>query len=61
MIVGPGIGMEPKVRIFDPFGQLLYPEFIAYSAFGKPGIRVRATDVDFDGRDDIVGMSVEAF
>jgi hypothetical protein len=57
VIIGPGSGMDPYVRIFDPWGNLKYSQFTAYSSFTKPGLDVISVDVDFDGKDDIVGMS----
>ena len=57
VIVGAGPGKKPLIRIFDPFGNRLFGEIIVYSASNLPGIRVEALDVDFDGRDDVVGMS----
>jgi len=57
VIVGAGPGKKPVVRIFDKSGVQLYDEFQVYSSFGTPGVEVLSTDVDFDGRDDIVGMS----
>lgn len=57
IIVGAGPGKDPLVRIFDPFGNQLYQEIVAYTAFGTPGVDVLSADVDFDGRDDIITSS----
>ena len=57
VIVGTGPGKKPVVRIFDKVGLQLYDEFEAYSSFGTPGVEVLSADVDFDGRDDIIGSS----
>ena len=57
VIVGAGPGKKPLIRVFDPFGNRLFGEITAYSASNLPGVRVEALDVDFDGKDDIVGMS----
>ena len=43
------------------FATLLYPEFTAYTTVGNPGIDVRTVDVDYDGKDEIVGLSEGAF
>ncbi|MFA4831488.1 MAG: putative glycoside hydrolase, partial [Patescibacteria group bacterium] len=57
VIVGAGPGKKPVIRIFDPFGAQMYQEFAAYSALDYPGIQVMASDVDYDGKEDIIGMS----
>ncbi len=56
IIAGAGPGKKPVVRIFDGEGSQLYDEFQVYSTFDNPGIEVRSLDVDFDGKDDILGM-----
>jgi hypothetical protein len=57
VVVGAGPGKPPVVRTFDSNGTQIYDEFQAYSSFTKPGIVVRTQDVDFDGKDDILGFS----
>jgi hypothetical protein len=57
IVIGAGSGMKPVIRVFDAMGALEFAEFQAYSTFGTPGIEVRTADVDFDGKDDIIGMS----
>lgn len=57
IVTGAGPGSKPRVRIFDGRGEQLYSEFMAFSAIGAPGVEVRAVDVDFDGKDDIVTLS----
>lgn len=57
IIVGAGSGKPPLIRTFDGLGTRRLSEFTAYRTAGKPGIEVRAVDVDFDGKDDIVGLS----
>lgn len=52
---------KPEIKVFSANGTLLHKQFMAYDSFGNPGIDVRALDVDFDGKDDIVGMSEDAF
>ena len=61
IIVGRGDGGKPEVKVFDITGKLLYQSFTAYSSLTNPGIDVKALDVDFDGKDDIVTMSEGAF
>jgi hypothetical protein len=60
IIVGRREG-KPDIKVFNANGTLLYKQFSAYESFGNPGIDVRALDVDFDGKDDIVGLSEDAF
>ena len=57
VVVGAGPGKPPVIRTFDKDGNQQYSEFQAYSSFTKPGIIVRTQDVDFDGKDDILGFS----
>lgn len=57
VIVGAGKGKKPIIKIFNTSGKLLYPEFTAYSALNTPGIEVLSADVDFDGKDDVIGES----
>lgn len=57
IVVGAGEGSGPRVRVYGARGGLLYSEFTAYSSFTQPGVDVRAVDVDFDGKDDIVTLS----
>jgi hypothetical protein len=57
VIIGAGSGKGPVIRVFDNAGKQLSPEFSAYQTFTKLGIEVLTADVDFDGKDDIVGMS----
>lgn len=58
IIIGPGKGKAPIIRVFDIDGASLYPEFIAYQSNNLSGISaIQSRDVDFDGREDIVVMS----
>ncbi|OGH72699.1 MAG: hypothetical protein A2921_03680 [Candidatus Magasanikbacteria bacterium RIFCSPLOWO2_01_FULL_43_20b] len=57
VIAGAGEGKKPIIKIFNSLGQQLGSEFSAYQTFATPGIEVLIADVDFDGKDDIVGMS----
>lgn len=57
LIVGAGVGANPVVRIYNVNGKQLYNEIKLYSSLGKPGVEVLSADVDFDGKDDIIGMS----
>lgn len=57
IVVGAGSGKPPIIRTFYKDGSKFYDEFQAYSSISKPGIVVRTQDVDFDGKDDILGFS----
>ena len=57
VVIGAGEGYDPVIRVFDKQGSQLYDEFTAYSSFSKPGIEVLTGDVDYDGKDDVIGMS----
>ena len=57
VIIGAGKGKKPEITVFDITGKRVSGPFIAYQTFMNNGIDVRAVDVDFDGRDDIIGVS----
>jgi hypothetical protein len=57
IIVGKGEGGTPTVRIFSLEGKEKYTPFNAYTTLFKPGVDVRALDIDFDGVDEIVTLS----
>ncbi|MCF7860442.1 S8 family serine peptidase [Patescibacteria group bacterium] len=53
IIVAPGAGREPLIRIFSNKA-VLKKEFLAYGRNWQGGINIAATDLDNDGRADIV-------
>jgi len=53
IIVGAGLGMEPKVKIFDNYTNLI-GEFNAYEHSFHGGVNVLAVDLNNDGIDEIV-------
>ncbi len=57
IIAGKGYGGKPTVRVFSLEGKEKYKSFDAYSTVFKPGVEVRALDIDFDGIDEIVTLS----
>lgn len=57
IVVGPASKSKPVIHTFDAQGNGVAEPFVAYQAFNTPGIMVQAVDVDFDGKDDIVGLS----
>lgn len=56
IITGPGAGKGPLIKTFE-YDSTPVSSFTAYSTFLTEGIRVRTSDVDFDGVDDIIGLS----
>ncbi|HLD31561.1 MAG TPA: putative glycoside hydrolase [Patescibacteria group bacterium] len=57
VIVGPGPGSFPLIRVYSGTGKLLYKEFVPYQSLTKTGTEVLTADVDYDGVVDIVTMS----
>ena len=57
IIVGKAENGTPTVKIFSLEGKEKYQSFNAYSTQFKPGVEVRALDIDFDGVDEIVTLS----
>ncbi|MBU1149226.1 S8 family serine peptidase, partial [Patescibacteria group bacterium] len=53
IIIGPGPGGGPQVRIFEPDGTLI-SQFFAYSETFRGGINVAVGDLDNDGQNEIV-------
>ncbi len=60
IIAGKGQGGSPTVRVFSLDGKEKYKSFNAYTTLFKPGIDVRALDIDFDGVDEIMTLSESA-
>jgi hypothetical protein len=58
IVTGPGKTGKTWIKVFDRQGRE-DPEsnFQAYETPGIPGIDVRVIDIDFDGQEDIIGMS----
>jgi hypothetical protein len=54
IIVAPGPGSSPVVRVFDGVSGLKIDEFYAYAPAATNGVFVAAADVNGDGRADIV-------
>ena len=53
IIVAPGPGRDPEVKIFDKDGKLIN-SFLAYDRDFRAGLRVMADDLDNNGQDDIL-------
>lgn len=56
IVVGAGPGKGPLIKVLEGDGSEIH-SFNAYTTFEKQGIHVEVLDVDFDGKDDIVGFS----
>lgn len=59
IVVGPGKGGKPYISVYTGKAEQVGKTFISHSTLDAPGIDVRTVDVDFDGKDDIVGMSAD--
>lgn len=61
IITIPGQGGAPYVRIFNGRGKELSPGFYAFSQSNTSGAQVAVTDVDGDGKNELVAMSLDIF
>ncbi len=59
IVVAPGPGGGPHVRVFSGSGQLL-GQFFAYNELARTGVAVAATDLDADGRAEIVTATLSS-
>jgi len=57
IIIGAGKGLQPIIYVFNKQGKQLYEEFSVYTSLDKTGIEVLSTDINYDDKDDIIGMS----
>jgi hypothetical protein len=60
IVTGPGLGGGPHVRVFDRDGHLR-SQFFAFGESGTDGVEVAASDVDADGRAEVIGLSSDVF
>jgi hypothetical protein len=60
VVTGMGIGGAPEVRVFDRNGKVK-STFFAADRFQKEGIKIAATDVDGDGRAEIISLTTDVF
>jgi hypothetical protein len=56
IITGTGPSVAPQVRVWDKFGKLI-SQFLAYDKNSLGGITVSATDINNDGKDEILAGS----
>ncbi|MFH1098868.1 MAG: putative glycoside hydrolase [Candidatus Uhrbacteria bacterium] len=61
LVVGAGPGGGPQVRIFDVGQRRLINQFFAFDPSRRNGIDVAVVDLDGDGRNEVVGLSTQAF
>jgi hypothetical protein len=54
ILVGAGTGGAPLVRVFDGASGAALQEFFAFDAASRGGVNVAGTDVDGDGRAEVV-------
>ncbi|HLD21809.1 MAG TPA: hypothetical protein VJB65_02820, partial [Patescibacteria group bacterium] len=60
-VVGAGPGGSPMVRIFSKRGKLLTPGFYAYQKSDRSGVFVSTTDLNADGKAEILTNSYSIF
>lgn len=61
IITGPGYGGGPQVRVFNENGKMLSAGFFAFDTDVRSGVRVASSDVDGDGRDEIIALTTDVF
>ena len=54
LVVAPGIGGGPEVKVFDGATGLIVRDFFAYESSFRGGVNVAAGDVNGDGKADVV-------
>jgi hypothetical protein len=60
IITGMGIGGPPEVRVFDKSGKQK-TSFFASDKTRKTGIKIAATDLDQDGKSEIIALTTDVF
>lgn len=61
IIVGPGKGGAPMVKMFNNRGKLVSGGFLAYQKSDRSGVYVSAADMNQDGIDEIITSSFAIF
>jgi hypothetical protein len=60
IITGMGIGGPPEVRVFDKSGKQK-TSFFASDKTRKTGVKISATDLDQDGKSEIIALTTDVF
>ncbi|MEK7159711.1 MAG: putative glycoside hydrolase [Patescibacteria group bacterium] len=61
IITGPGKGGAPQVKIFDRKGQAKGISFFAFDEKSKTGVEVAGTDLDLDGKAEVIATTSNVF
>jgi len=61
IVTGPGKGGGPQVRSFNRHGQIDGPEFFAFDSSQRGGVEVAASDLDGDGKAEIIATTRDVF
>jgi hypothetical protein len=61
IITGPGQGGGAHVKVFDKNGKIDGPEFMAFDSSLREGVEVAATDMDGDGKVEIIATTTNVF
>ncbi len=61
IIAGAGVGGGPQIRIFNRNGNILSEGFFAYPENTRGGVQVGASDLDGDGKDEILAFTTDPF
>jgi hypothetical protein len=54
IVVGAGVGGGPRVRVFDGSSGTVLKDFLAFDPLSRGGVSIAVTDVDGNGRPEIV-------
>lgn len=61
IVTAPGKGGKPHVRIFDKNGKVLSGGFYAFDPQNTAGVKIAVSDLDRDGRSEIIPMTMNVF
>lgn len=61
IITGPGKGGAPQIKIFDRKGQSKGASFFAFDEKSKTGVEVAGSDLDLDGKAEIIATTTNVF